>query len=590
MAFPMNRLMGIVQAGWLLVGLCGCTPQPMTPPPAVPAHSAPRLPSIEIGETTPVPSTASVVASPRLVDRHAALGIQFVFEPGADERALMVQSTGGGGGWIDFDRDGWQDLLLVQGGNPTAKPAHPLGDRLLRSQMAGHYSDVTSQALPPDQEFGQGMAVGDFDNDGFDDILITNVGPDVLLQNQGDGTFQDITSETGMDDRRWGSSAAWFDLDRDGDLDLFVCNYCHYDVFHPVVCRQEDGTPGICHPESLDGDFCECYENRGDGSFAKVAQSWGLADKPGKALGVVAADFNEDGHPDLFVANDTMANALYLGKEAGGFTEEAVTQGCAYNTLGQSQANMGVACNDYDGNGLLDLYVTTFTNDSNTLFANLGASGFRDVTRLEGLHAPTIETLGFGTVMTDLNADGAMDVFITNGHIDDWRYKHEKWKMPPELFSYRPAGWVQHSAATVGEFLKEEHLGRTVSMADPDRDGDTDLLVVHQLEPAALLVNESVLGSWLRVECLGIRSNRRGLGAKITVRQGTRTWTQQLIGGSSYLTTHEPSLFFGLGESAEPCEVTVRWPDADSPPTVRTVAVNQRVQLVETPVRVPENE
>ena len=312
-----------------------------------------------------------------------------------------------------------------------------------------------------------------------------------------------------------------------------------------------------------------------------VAKSWGLADKPGKALGVVAADFNEDGQPDLFVANDTMANFLYLGTETGGFTEQAVAQGCAYNTLGKYQANMGIACNDYDGNGFMDLYVTTFTNESNTLFANLGSIGFRDVTRLEGLHTPTLETLGFGTVMTDLNADGAMDLFITNGHIDDWRYKHEMWKMPPELFSYRAGNWVQHSAATAGDFLKEEHLGRAVSMADPDQDGDTDLLVVHQNEPAALLVNESVMGNWLRVECLGIRSNRRGIGAKVSVKQGGQTRTQQLIGGSSYLTTHEPSLFFGLGGSPEPCEVTVYWPDAASPTTVRTVSVNQRVQMLE---------
>ena len=413
-ASAMHMLIRISLAGLLLAGHSGCTPQPATPPPAATPAAlvtpTSRLPSIDIGDTAAPPSVASHVASPRLVDRHAARGIEFVFEPGADERALMVQSTGGGGGWIDFDRDGWQDLLLVQGGNPTASPSHLLGDRLLRSQSGSHYTDVSHASLPSDTEYGQGMAVGDFDNDGFDDILITNVGPDVLLQNLGDGTFADITSQTGMDDRRWGASAAWFDLDRDGDLDLFVCNYCRYDVFHPVVCRKDDGTPAICHPESLDGDFSECYENRGDGTFERVAKPWGLADKPGKALGVVAADFNEDGQPDLFVANDTMANFLYLGTETGGFTEQAVAQGCAYNTLGKYQANMGIACNDYDGNGFMDLYVTTFTNESNTLFANLGSIGFRDVTRLEGLHTPTLETLGFGTVMTDLNADGAMDV------------------------------------------------------------------------------------------------------------------------------------------------------------------------------------
>lgn len=578
----------IFHSSLLLIMLSGCPeadPEPLVPgtPVTTSQISSTELPAIESVEPAPIAGEKWGTPTPLFVDRHADLGIEFVFEPGADERALMVQSTGGGGGWIDFDRDGWQDLYLVQGGNPTQSPSHSVGNRLLRSQSAQRYSDVSELSLPVDYEYGQGMAVGDFDNDGFDDIFISNTGPDVLLHNEGDGTFTDITVTTGMDDRRWGSSAVWFDLDLDGDLDLFVCNYCRYDVFHPVVCRQENGAPAICHPESLDGDFSECYENRGDGTFDRVAKKWGLADKPGKALGVVAADFNQDGRPDLFVTNDVMSNFMYLGMESGSFAEQAVPLGCAYNTLGQFQANMGVACNDYDGNGFLDLYITTFTNDSNTLFANLGPAGFRDVTRLEGLHAPTLDTLGFGTVMTDFNADGAMDLFIANGHIDDWRSKREKWKMPSEMFSYNSRNWVKLNSDQVGEFLNQEHLGRAVSMADHDHDGDTDLLVISQNEPASLLVNESAMGSWLRVECLGIRSNRRGIGAKVTVRQGARTWTQQLIGGSSYLTTHEPTLFFGLGDSPEPCEVTVNWPNATSPPSVRTVAVSQKVLMLESP-------
>jgi len=580
------------QTALVLLLLAGCTSEQAKENETVDVPTAavaqiPRLPTIELDEFVEPDPAHSELLSPRLVDRHRDLGVLFTFETGADDRALMVQSTGGGGGWIDFDRDGWQDLFLVQGGNPTASPPHPIGDRLWRSRAGCSFADVSEQSLPGDSHYGQGMAVGDFDHDGFEDIFISNVGADVLLHNQGDGTFSDITEATGMADPRWGASATWFDLDEDGDLDLFVCNYCRYDVFHPVVCRKDDGSPAICHPESLDGDLSECYENLGDGSFAPVAQLKGLAVKPGKALGVVAADFNEDGHPDLFVTNDTMANSLYLGQESGGFLEQAVSLGCAYNTLGQYQANMGIACQDYDGNGFLDLYVTTFTHDSNTLFANLGAAGFRDVTRLEGLHGPTIDTLGFGTVMTDLNADGAMDLFNTNGHIDDWRYKNEMWKMPPELFTYVQGNWVQHTAETVGEYLQEEHLGRAVSMADFDRDGDTDLLVMHQNEPAAILENESVLGNWLGIEFLGIRSNRRGIGAHVTVRQGSRTWTLQLIGGSSYLTTHEPALFFGLGESSEPCEITVRWPVAGSLPTTRTVAANQRVLMVESPALLP---
>ena len=533
----------------------------------------------------PVASISLSVHSPRFSDEHERLEAVFSYDNGTDDRALMVQSTGGGGGWLDFDRDTWPDLLFVQGGNPTEQPPHPVGDQLFRNNNGQRFTNASSVSLPADNGFGQGMAVGDFDGDGFEDLFITNTNANVLLHNCGDGTFEDVSDSKGMNDTRWGASATWFDLDADGDLDLFVCNYCRYDPFHPVVCRKDDGSAAVCHPESLDPDFAECYENLGDGEFKSSAKDWGFAQKPGKALGVVAADFNLDGFPDVFVSNDTMANSLYLGQPDGRFAEQGVAMGCAYNTLGQYQANMGVACNDYDGNGLPDLYITTFTNDSNTLFANLGPTGFRDVTRIEGLHSTTIETLGFGTVMSDLNADGAMDLFMTNGHIDDWRYKNEMWKMPPELFSYGDGRWTKHTAEEAGEFLADEHLGRAVSMADFDHDGDTDLLVVHQNEPAALLVNHSEMGHWLQVELRGEGSNRRGIGALVTVRQAEREWSQQLIGGSSYLTTHEPILFFGLGDSAQPCDVTVTWPGRESAQSVLTVDANRRITIAQSTKR-----
>jgi hypothetical protein len=546
------------------------------------AFSTDSLESLIDDQGASTQESLAVTSGLRFADKHEALGLNFIYLNGSDERALMVQSTGGGGGWIDYDRDGFQDVFFVQGGNPTGDPADKEGDRLFRNLNSKGFIDNSASAIPIEPEFGQGMAAADFNDDGFEDLFVSNTSADQMLMNCGDGTFVDVTEESGTGDKRWGTSAAWYDLDLDGDLDLFVCNYCRYDSFNPVVCRKEDGAPAICHPEALDPDFSECYENLGDGRFAPVAAKWGLADKPGKALGVVAADFNVDGRPDLFVANDTMANFLYLGKPEGGFTEQGVQFGCAYNSLGQYQANMGVACNDYDGNGYLDLYVTTFTDDSNTLFANLGATGFRDVTRLEGLHAPTIETLGFGTIMMDLDANDAMDIFVANGHIDDWREKKQMWKMPPEMFTWGNGTWNELSSETVGDFLNEEHLGRAVSCADSDNDGDTDLLVVHQNEPAALLINESAMGHWLRVELIGRNVNRRGFGARVIVRQGDRTWTQQLVGGSSYLTSHQPVLSFGFGETDSPCDITVIWPGAEEPTTIQSVSVDQLVRLTDT--------
>lgn len=564
----------------LLIALSGCdTPVPQEPPPPVPvAPAKSTLPKISL-DPAPAQSDLPLPSSPRFVDRHDDLNLSFVYENGRDARALMVQSTGGGGAWIDFDRDGWSDLYAAQGGNPTETVPDPTGDRLFRNALARRFQDVSREALPLDSGYSQGVAVGDYDNDGFDDIFISQVARDTLLHNLGDGTFEEVPDPFPGGHDRWGTSAAWYDLDRDGDLELFVCNYLRYDVFHPVPCRDAQGKPFICHPEELDPDRSECYENLGDGTFRPVAEAWGL-NGSGKALGVVIAHLNDDEWPDLFVANDTLANFLYLGTGPRQFEEQAAAQGCAFNAIGQFQANMGVACGDYDRNGALDLYVTTFTDDSNTLFANLGAGGFRDVTRIEGLHAPTIDTLGFGTVMSDLNADGAMDLFITNGHIDDWRDRGEAWKMPPEMLSFDGRQWHKHSSEAAGEFLKVERLGRAVSMADFDRDGDTDLFVVHQGDPAALLVNESEPGQWLQVELIGTRSNRHAVGAKVTVTAGDLKLTQQLIGGSSYLTTHEPVLHFGLGKVSGPVQVRIDWP-SESPPHTETTEVNQHVRIVE---------
>lgn len=566
---------------WAVLFLIGCRSGTM-PPPASDESPAPRPnPFATLASKPPELQLGRNVAAPRLVDRHAELGLDFTYDNGASGKALMVESTGGGGGWIDFDRDGWPDLYLVQGGDPLAETPHADGDRIVRNIEGRLFADVTEFARPLDHGYGQGLAVGDFDNDGFEDLLITNVGKDALWKNQGDGTFRDITDGTGTGDPRWGASAAWFDLDLDGDLDLFVCNYLQYDVRNPVACRRSDGAPAICHPESIDAEQSDCYENLGDGSFRKVAREWGLLAPNGKSLGVAIADFNGDGLPDVFVSNDTTANHMFVGDAQRRFSERAVALGCAYNSLGLYQANMGIACNDYDQNGFLDLYVTTFTDDSNTLFANLGSAGFRDVTRVEGLHAPTIETLGFGTVMQDFNADGHMDLFNANGHIDDWRDKGDLWKMRPELLSYVGPNWTLHSPAQAGAFFDQEHLGRAVSTADFDRDGDIDLLVVFQDRPAALLVNESDRGNWLQVECPGLRSNRRGIGAKVTVVQGAKTWTQQLTGGTSYCAAHEPLLTVGLGPSAEPCTVTVEWPGNAQPLTRPSVAANQRIQIRE---------
>lgn len=496
-------------------------------------------------------------ACPRFLDVASEVGLEFVYQNGRDERALMVQSTGGGAAWLDFDRDGWVDVYFAQGGNPTAPqaPTQPL-DRLFRNRR-GRFVDVTEQSGIHDPLFGQGVAAADFDADGFVDVYVTNVGRNTLYRNCGDGTFVDVTAEAAVGVELWSSSAAWGDVDLDGDPDLFVCNYLDYDPYDPVSCTRDDGAPAICHPEHLAPVSNVLYLNQGDGRFREAGPPQWSDGEGSKSLGVVIGDLTNDGAPDIFVANDTTANFLYVNDGRGNFTEEAVARGCALSGLGQFQASMGVAVGDYDGNGALDLYVTHFTDDSNTLYANLGDGNFEDRTRLLGLHEPVLALLAFGTVMLDFDNDGHMDLFVANGHIDDWRDRGQPWKMPAQLFTFAGDRWRE----CPGEgYFSLPRLGRGVAVADFDRDRRPDVLVVNQLDPAALLQNRASRAQSLSLLPIGREANRTAIGTRVVVEGGGRRSMQELCGGTSYAVSHEPRLWFGLPPECRQCRVSVRWP------------------------------
>lgn len=535
--------------------------------------SAPGVPAIQV----PVPASEStsnrLKTFPRFHDIATELGVDFTYTNGASGRVLMVEATGGGAGWLDFDGDGLLDLYLCQGGDPaTDNPDREPIDQLFRQVAPSQFVNVTVPASVKEQKYSQGIAVGDFDDDGFDDIFVTNVGADSLFRNQGDGTYQDISVSAGVTDKLWSTSAAWSDLDGDGDLDLYVCNYVDYDPYHPLICGS--GTrAGTCHPMHVAAVPDECFMNQGDGTFTAESQLRGLFGPDNKALGVAIADFNNDGRPDVYVANDTTPNFLFINQGGGQFVESASLLGGAVSRDGLPQASMGIAVGDYDQNGWLDLYSTHFTRESNTLYKNLGVTGFQDVTGLVGLHSPTLSKLGFGTIMADFNQDGHEDIFVTNGHVDDWRHKGDDYEMEAQVFSFEGPRFVECSA-TAGQHFTRKLIGRGVARGDFDDDGDWDLAIAHQNAPTAILRNDSDRGNWLKVRCIAA-SNRHGIGARVLLRQGNRTLTQELTGGTSYCASHEATLIFGLGNQGSPVELEIRWPDGFLQ-VVKDVEVNQR--------------
>lgn len=507
-------------------------------------------------------------------------GIDFTYLNGASGKALMVESTGGGCAWLDYDRDGWPDLYLGQGGDPAApsEETRP-NDRLYRNQGNGSFHDVTTGAGIEEHGYGQGVVAGDYDNDGFEDLFVTNVGFNVLFHNQGDGSFQRAELTIPAAERRWSTSAAWGDIDRDGDLDLYVARYCDYDPYHPKPCFRQNGSAGTCHPKDVEPYPDELYLNDGTGTFRPVAQERGLYGPGNRALGVVIADFDNDDWPDIFVANDTTMNFLFINRQDGFFDERAAYLGCAVNVNGSPQANMGIAVGDYDGNGFLDLYVTHFHSEWNTLYQNLGPNGFHDVTAQANLAKPTMEKLGFGTVMADFDQNGLQELLVANGHIDDVTDKGIEYEMKAQLFAYNGKVWDDTSGKG-GAFFQKKTVGRAIASADYDQDGDLDVAYVPQNSKTTLLRNDSRRGHWLKLRFVCKTSNRFGIGTRVTLHCGSSKWIQELAGGTSYCCSHEPVLIFGLGDLSAPCRLEIRWPNGATS-SLNDVQVDQPLTVVE---------
>jgi hypothetical protein len=565
------------------------------PAPSSPAQSAAPAPQPEVKissvfsslgdasekpQTPPAASSRDVNGQLFFVDVTDRAGLNFQYDNGADGHQLMVEATGGGCGWIDYDHDGFIDMFFPQGGDPARAGTvdQPI-DQMFRNRDAETFENVTVMAGIVGHDYGQGIAVGDFDNDGFDDFLVTNVGPNQLYHNQGDGTFRIVSLHSGLQESLWSTSAAWGDPDRDGDLDLYVCNYCDYNPRRPKPCVDEKGTPSICHPKDVEPVPDQYYRNLGNGEFEPCASSLGLSGPGNRGLGVVIADFNNDRWADIYVANDTTANFLFLNDTGQGFREAAGVLGCAVNSQGTAQASMGVGCGDYDNNGFLDLYLTHFTNEWNTLYTNLGDKGFYDTSAIAGLVVPTMNRLAFGTLMNDLNHDGRMELFVANGHINPQESGGSGYPMTPQLFSYNGTTWDDLSN-TAGDYFARRVVGRGVATGDYDNDGKPDLCVVHHDCPAVLLHNESQEGTWLHLQLIGRQSARSATGTRVTALLGGTSYTQELMGGTSYCSAVHSQLYFSSRKKQETCSLSIEWTNGETS-LLEDLPMNQAIVVVE---------
>jgi hypothetical protein len=525
-----------------------------------------RLPHLQALTTTPQTGAAAAPGF-RFTDVTGPAGIQFQHNSGAFGGKFLPETLGSGCAFLDYDRDGWQDILLING---TDWPGHKKRRstlRLYHNNGNGTFTDVTVRAGLDVEMYGMGVAVGDYNNDGFPDILVTCVGQNRLFRNTGKGTFVDVTSTSGLGKREgFSTSALWFDYDRDGLLDLFVCNYVKWSPEHDVFCSLDGKHKSYCTPEAYRGATCWLFHNRGNGTFEDVTAASGIFDSSSKSLGV--ALFEDDGGkenfwPDLLVANDTQPNKLYRNQRNGTFKDAAVEAGLAFSSEGKARAGMGVDVADFDNSGLPGVAITNFDNEMIGLYRMSGKS-FEDIAPQSGVGMASRNSLGFGCAFLDANLDGWLDFAVANGHIDETVRNirgNVGYAQPPQLFLNSGKGTFRDIAAEVGGDFDQPKVGRGLAFADFDRDGDLDLLLTTNNGPAYLYRNDLLNGNHsIRFRLVGTKSNRDGIGAIVRVFAGGVTQSRMVKGGSSYLSQSELPVTFGSEKRDRIERVVIDWP------------------------------
>lgn len=499
-------------------------------------------------------------------------GITFMREDDMRGKCRIFESTGGGVGALDFDRDGLMDLIFMGGCKLPEEANSPKPTcAIYRQHRPLKFTDHTLNSGLIKTGYCQGIAIGDWDNDGFDDVYITALGPNGFYHNNGDGTFSDLTDSLGVGMGDWSTSCAMADINLDGNLDLYVVTYLEDSITTPLLCTNPRSPSGYeqCPPSKYKGVDDRLFLSDGHGGMIDVTAECGLEGTKGKGLGLAICDFDQDGKPEIYVANDGEANFLFevtIDEHQRVTLEEiAMASGCALSRSGYAQASMGIAVGDYDNNGTVDLHLTNFYGDSNTIYKNAGDLKFTDVTRSTGITSPSKGVLGWGTVFADFDHDGWLDLFVTNGHVEDrtWNGRGEPFQMPPLLLRNAGNGSFEDVSQDSGEYFKKNWLGRGVVNLDVNGDGLTDLIISHQHTAPQILINNSGVNGLTRARVTGTQSNRSGLGVKLEYleKTGKILGFRELFGGGSYLSSGaHHSLFIPTGTE----QIRVQWPSGKS--------------------------
>jgi len=530
-----------------------------------------------------------LLQTPRLgfqfTDVTGGAGIGFHHNNGAYGGKLLPETMGSGCGFIDYDGDGWPDILLINGMDWPGHKRQRSTLKLYKNNRNGTFTDVTRAAGLDVEMYGMGLAVADYNNDGFADIFVTCVGQNRLFRNTGKGTFIDATQTSGLGGRTgFSTSALWFDYDRDGLLDLFVCNYVRWTAEHDVFCSLDGRHKSYCTPEAYRGDTCWLFRNRGNGTFEDVTARCGIFDSSSKSLGVTMIDSDIDGWPDLFVANDTQPNKLYRNLRNGSFKDVAVEGGLAFSTDGKARAGMGADAADFENSGVPGLAVTNFDNEMIGLYRPLGRGLFEDVAVQAGIGAASRNSLGFGCMFADFRLDGSVDLVVANGHIDETVRNirgNVGYAQPPHLFLNQGNGTFKEAAGEAGRDFAQPRVGRGLACGDFDRDGDVDLLMTTNNGPAVLFRNDVSSGNrHVRFRLTGTVSNRDAIGATVRIFHGGTSQSRLVKTGSSYLSQSELPVTFGVGRRDRIDRVVVSWPNGRTE-EFKNVATGKAYECVE---------